>query len=200
MTARRGNRCARRSRCIVSGQRAPANYAAPCALLEGAWARARGHRETSGALLARAIGLAEEHQLPMISALAHEEAAASVRGDNRPRRSEQMLAGGLPGLAESGHRVRAQRLVRAHPWLLSRDLVEAGSAKIDPASAHQVVHSLPTARTPDGLAKILLGTVADSTGAARVLLLAGEGEQLRSGPSGGRCHHHRRRPMDRGEA
>ncbi len=158
---------------------APANYSAPSALLEGAWARARGHRETAEQRLEQAIGLAEEHQLPMISALAHEEAAALYAETNRPRRSEQMLQAAYQRWLNLGIRIRAQRLVRAHPWLVSRDLVEAGSAKIDPAGVHQVVRSLPSARTPDGLAKILLGTVADSTGAARVLLLAGEGEQLR---------------------
>jgi class 3 adenylate cyclase len=74
--------------------------------------------------------------------------------------------------------VRTGRLARAHPWLLSRDLVSAGSAGINPVGAHDLVRALPAARTPEGLAKILLGTVADTTGAARVLLLTGEGEHL----------------------
>jgi len=157
---------------------APANYAAPYALLEGAWARARGHLNTAEQRLERAVGLAEEHQLPMISALAHEESASLYAETNRSRLSEQMLQSAYQRWLNLGIRVRAQRLEQAHPWLVSRDLVDAGSARIDPAGVHQVVRSLPAARTPDGLAKILLGTVADATGAARVLLLTGQGEEL----------------------
>lgn len=157
---------------------APANYAAPCALLEGAWARARGLHSKAERYLDRAIELAEEHQLPLIGALAREEAATLYAQTGRPTLSEQMLRSVQQRWLGLGMAVRTDRLARAHPWLLSRDLVQAGSAGIDPVGAHQVVHALPTARTPDGLAKILLGTVADTTGAARVLLLTGEGEQL----------------------
>ena len=38
--------------------------------------------------------------------------------------------------------------------------------------------ALSAARTPDSLANIVLGSVADTTGASRVLALTGEGEQL----------------------
>ena len=55
-----------------------------------------------------------------------------------------------------------------------RDLVPEG-AGIDTAGAHHLFRALSAARTPDGLAKIVLGTVADTTGAHRVLALAGEG-------------------------
>jgi predicted ATPase/class 3 adenylate cyclase len=155
----------------------PANYAAPCALIEGAWARARGQHSKAERFLARAIELAAEYQLPLIHALAHEE-GAMLNAQIRPRVSAQMLRSAYQGYLSLGIAVRAERLAEAHPWLLSRDLISAGSAGIDPVSAHQVVHALPTARTLGGLAEILLGTVADTTGAARVLLLTGEGEQL----------------------
>jgi class 3 adenylate cyclase len=89
-----------------------------------------------------------------------------------------MLRSAYQGYVSLGIDVRAERLAEAHPWLLSRDLMAAGSAGIDPVSAHQVVHALQTARSPDGLAAIFLETVASTTGAARVLLLTGEDEQL----------------------
>jgi predicted ATPase/class 3 adenylate cyclase len=156
----------------------PANYAAPYALIEGAWARARGQHSKAERFLARAIELAAEHQLPLIGALAHEEAATLNAQTGRPRLSAQMLRSAYQGYLSLGIAVRTERLAEAHPWLLSRDLIPAGSAGIDPVSAHQVVRALPTARTPDGLARILLGMVASTSGAARVLLLTGEGEQL----------------------
>jgi predicted ATPase/class 3 adenylate cyclase len=156
----------------------PANYAAPYALIEGAWARARGQHSKAERFLARAIELAAEHQLPLIGALAHEEAATLNAQTGRPRLSAQMLRLAYQGYLSLGIAVRTERLAEAHPWLLSRDLIPAGSAGIDPAGVHHVVRALPTARTPDGLATILLGTVADTTGAARVLLFTGEGEQL----------------------
>jgi uncharacterized protein HemY len=55
---------------------APENYAASHALIQGAWARARGHHAKAERYLHQAIELAEESQLPMIGARAHEEAAA----------------------------------------------------------------------------------------------------------------------------
>ena len=156
---------------------APANYAAPYALLEGAWARARGHRDAAERWIERAVDLAEEHQLPMISALAHEEASSLYAETGRSGLYEQMLQSAYQRWLNLGITIRAQRLARAHPWLVSRDLVGPGSARIDAVGVHQLVRSLPTARTLDGLAKILLGTVADTTGATRVQLLTGEGEQ-----------------------
>ena len=74
--------------------------------------------------------------------------------------------------------VRTEWLAREHPWLLSRDLVQSGSAGIDPAGAHHLVRALSGARTAEGLANIILGSVADTTGAGRVLLLTGEAENL----------------------
>jgi predicted ATPase/class 3 adenylate cyclase len=156
----------------------PANYAAPGALIEGAWARARGQHSKAKRFLRRAIELAAEYQLPVIGALAHEEAAILNAENGRQRLSAQMLRSAYQGYVSLGIEVRAERLAEAHPWLLSRDLMAAGSAGIDPVSAHQVVHALQTARSPDGLAAIFLETVASTTGAARVLLLTGEDEQL----------------------
>jgi class 3 adenylate cyclase len=156
----------------------PANYAAPLALLEGAWARARRQHSKAERFLARAIELAAEHQLPMIGALAHEEAASLYAQTDRPRLSAHMLRLAYEGYLSLGIAVRAQLLADAHPWLLSRALIPSGTAGIDPVRAHQIMHALPTARTPDGLATILLGMVATTTGAARVLLLTGEGDQL----------------------
>ena len=74
-----------------------------------------------------------------------------------------------------------------------------GLGGIDPVGAHHVLRALSAARTPDGLANIVLGTVADTTGAGRVLLLTGEAEQL-IGPSRprGRQDHDRRWAVDRG--
>ena len=40
------------------------------------------------------------------------------------------------------------------------------------------MRALSGARTPDGLANIILGSVADTTGAGRVLFLTGEAENL----------------------
>jgi predicted ATPase/class 3 adenylate cyclase len=156
----------------------PANYAAPCALIEGSWARARGQQSKAERFLTKAIELAAEHQLPLIGALAHEEAATLNAQIGRPRVSAHMLRSAYQGYLSLGIALRAERLAEAHPWLLSRDLIAAGSAGIDPVSAHQIVHALPTARTLDGLATILLGMVASTTGAARVLLLTGEGDEL----------------------
>ena len=47
---------------------APANYAAPYALIQGTWARACGQHRNAERFLDRAIELAEEHQLPHIAA------------------------------------------------------------------------------------------------------------------------------------
>jgi predicted ATPase/class 3 adenylate cyclase len=157
---------------------APANYAAPCALLEGAWARVRGQHGKAERLLGQAIELAEEHQLPLMSALAHEEAATLYTETGRTTLGEQMLRSAYQRWLGLGMTLRTDRLARAHPWLLSRDLLQAGSAEIDPVGAHRVVRALPTARSLDDLAEILLGAVAEATGAARVLLLTGEGEHL----------------------
>jgi predicted ATPase/class 3 adenylate cyclase len=157
---------------------APANYAAQSALIEGAWARGRGQHGKAERHLARAIELAEKHQLAQTGALAREEAATLYAQTGRPSLSEEMLRSAYQRWLNLGTVVRSQRLAREHPWLLSRDLVQAGSAGIDPIGVHQVVRALSTAHSLDGLAEILLGTVAEMTGAARVLLLTCATEQL----------------------
>lgn len=151
---------------------APANYAAPRALIQGAWARARKQHSKAERYLHHAIELAESNQLPAISARAHEEAAALYAGTGRMTLHEHMLRSAYQRWMNLGFTVRTNWLAREHPWLLRRDLT--GSAGIDPVGAHQLLHSLSGARTPDVLANIILGSVADTTGADRVLFLTGE--------------------------
>ena len=157
---------------------APENYAAPYALIQGVWERAHGRHSKAERYLHQAIELAEENQLPTISALAHEEAAALYADTGRTSLGEHMLRSAYQRWLNLGFAVRTDWLAREHPWLLRRDLVQTGSAGIDPVGAHQLLHALSAARTPDGLANILLGSVADTTGAGRVLLLTGEAENL----------------------
>ena len=107
---------------------APANYAAPYALIEGTWARARGQHRKAERYLDQAIELAEEHQLPLIGALAHEEAATLYAETGRATLREHMLRSAYQRWLSLGLAVRTDRLARAHPWLLSRDLVQTGSA------------------------------------------------------------------------
>jgi len=154
---------------------APENYAASHALIQGAWARARGQHAKAERYLHEAIGLAEESQLPMISARAHEEAAALYADTGRTTLHEHMLRSAYQRWLTLGFTVRTDWLAREHPWLLRRDL-KADSAGIDPIGLHQLLHALSGARTPDALANIVLGSVADTTGAGRVLYLTGEAE------------------------
>ncbi|WP_199193916.1 AAA family ATPase [Mycobacterium sp. ITM-2016-00318] len=155
----------------------PANYAAPYALIQGAWASARGRHGQSERHLHRAIALAEEHRLPLISAAAHEEAAELYAKTGRPQLHEHMLRLAYTQFLRQGMTLRTDRLAREYPWLISRDLVPEGAA-FDPAQAHQVFRTLSAARTPESLANIVLGSVADTTGASRVIGLTGEDEQL----------------------
>jgi predicted ATPase/class 3 adenylate cyclase len=156
---------------------APANYGAPYELIQGAWARARGHHGQAERHLHRAIELADEHQLPLIAAAAHEEAATLYDKTGRPRLREHMLRSAYHRFQNQGMTLRTDRLAREHPWLISRDLVSA-DAGLDPGEAHQVFRALSAARTPESLANIVLGTVADTTGASRIVGLTGEEEQL----------------------
>ena len=70
---------------------APTNYAAPYELIQGVWMRARGDRRRAEQHLARAIALAEQHQLPLISGLAHEEAGALHAQAGRAAASRAMI-------------------------------------------------------------------------------------------------------------
>ena len=156
---------------------APENYAASHALIQGSWARARGQNTKAESYIHQAIELAEESQLPMISAYAHEEAAALYADMGRTTLREHMLRSAYQRWLNLGFAVRTDWLAREHPWLLRRDL-KTGSAGIDPVGAHQLLRALSGAPTPDGLANIILGSVADTTGAGRVLLLTGEADNL----------------------
>jgi predicted ATPase/class 3 adenylate cyclase len=159
-----------------SAASAPENYAAPYALVQGAWARARGQYAKAERHLHQAIEFAEQNQLPTISAYAHEEAASLYADTGRTTLREHMLRSAYQRWLNLGFAVRTDWLAREHPWLLRRDLT--GSAGIDPVGAHQLLHALSGARTPDGLANIILGSVADTTGAGRVLFLTGGAEHL----------------------
>ena len=156
---------------------APENYAAPYALIQGAWARAHKQSAKAERHLYDAIELAERHQLPAISARAHEEVATLYTETGRTTLTEHMLRSAYQRWLNLGFSVRTDWLAREHPWLLRRDLT-TDSAAIDPVGAHQLLHALSGARTPDGLANIVLGTVADTTGAGRVLFLTGDAENL----------------------
>jgi predicted ATPase/class 3 adenylate cyclase len=155
---------------------APANYGAPCALIEGTWALARGQHRTAEKFLHQAIELGDEHQLPLVGALAREEVADLYEHLGRTTLREHMLRAAYQRYLAQGLTLRTDRLARDHPWLLSRDLVQEGAAGLNPVGAHQLLRALSGARTPDGLANIILGSVADSTGASRVLFLTGESE------------------------
>lgn len=157
---------------------APVNYAAPYALTQGAWALAHGQHRKAERYLDRAMELADEHQLPTIGALAHEEAAALYAHTGRSTLKEHMLRAAYQRWQNLGFTVRTDRLAQAHPWLLSRDLVQPGSSAIDPVGAHQLMRALSATRSPDDFANIILGTVADTTGAGRALLLTGDAKQL----------------------
>ena len=156
---------------------APENYSAPYALLQGAWARARGQHAKAERCLDQAIELAEQNQLSTISACAHEEAATLYAETGRTTLCEHMLRSAYQRWLNLGFAVRTDWLAREHPWLLRRDLT-TDSAGVDPVGAHQLLHALSGARTPDGLANIILGSVADTTGAGRVLFLTGDAENL----------------------
>ena len=155
---------------------APENYAASHALIQGSWARARGQHAKAERYLHQAIQLAEESQLPMISAYAHEEVASLYADTGRKTLHEHMLRSAYQRWLTLGFAVRTDWLAGEHPWLVRRDLVQTGSAGIDPVGAHQLLRALSGARTPDALANIILGSVADTTGVGRVLFLTGEAE------------------------
>lgn len=157
---------------------APENYAASYALLQGAWARTRGRNGEAERHLHRAIELAETHQLPMICARAQEEAAVLYGDTGRYSLRDHMLRLAYQRWLTAGLAVRTDWLAKEHPWLLNRDLVQTGSPGIDPINAHQLVRTLSGARTLDKLAGVIVGTVADTTGATRVLLLTGSADEL----------------------
>lgn len=156
----------------------PENYAAPLALIEGAWARVRGKHDTAERHLHRAIQLAEDNHLPMISARAHEEAAAVYAETGRTAFRDHMLQSAYRTWLSFGVTVRTDWLARQHPWLLGRELVHSDAAGVDPVVAHQLLRALSGAGTEDDLHRIVLQSVADTTGARRVLLVAGPADTL----------------------
>ncbi|MBU9764830.1 AAA family ATPase [Mycobacterium sp. TNTM28] len=149
----------------------PENYAAAYALIQGAWARVRGRHGQAERHLHRAITLAEEHQLPMIGARAHEEAALLYAATSRMTLRDHMLRTAYQRWLSLGVTIRTDWLARQYPWLLSRDLVHPGSVGIDPVGAHQLLRTLSGARNADAVARIILGSVADTTGADCVQLV-----------------------------
>ena len=157
---------------------APENYAASYALIEGAWARARGQHAKAERYLHEAIELAEENQLPMIGARAHEEAAALYGETGRTTFRDHMLRSAYQRWLSLGLRCARTGSRGSIPGCSAVISSETGSARIDPVGAHQLLRALSGARTPDSLANIILGSVADTTGAGRVLLLTGEAENL----------------------
>ncbi|HEY1971979.1 MAG TPA: AAA family ATPase [Pseudonocardia sp.] len=150
------------------------NYASPCALIEGVWARARGDRRRAERHLDRAIALATAHQRPHIAALAQEEAGDLYAQTGRISVGRIMLRAAHETWLNLGLVVRSTRLESMHPWLLGRDLMRPGSGTLDPIATHRLMQALADAPTWPALAEALLGTVADTTGAARVLLFTGE--------------------------
>ena len=157
---------------------APENYAASYALIQGAWARTRGSNGDAERHLHDAIELAETHQLPMIGARAQEEVAALYADTGRYSLRDHMLRSAYQRWLTAGLAVRTDWLTRENPWLLNRDLVQTGSPGIDPVNAHILVRTLSGARTLEKLASVIVGTVADTTGATRVLLITGTADEL----------------------
>ena len=156
----------------------PENHAAAHALVEGAWARARGKYDAAERHLHRAIQLAEDHHLPMISARAHEEAAAVYAETGRTAFRDHMLHSAYQKWMNLGVVVRTDWLAAQHPWLLGRQLVHADHAGVDPVVAHHLMRALSAARTETDLHRIIVQSVADTTGATRVLLFTGESGDL----------------------
>jgi predicted ATPase/class 3 adenylate cyclase len=156
----------------------PENYAASYALIRGAWARVRLQHATAEQHLHQAIELAERNQLPMIGARAYEELAAVYTDTGRTTLRDDMIHSAYQRWLSLGVAVRTDWLAREHPWLLSRDLVHTGSPGLDPFGAHQLFRALSGARNSVELANIILRSVADTTGAGRVLLFSGVAAEL----------------------
>ena len=153
---------------------APANYAAPAALIRGAWLRARGALGEAERHLDRAIALADQHRLPLVGALAHEQTAALYARTGRTSLQRIMLRSAYERWVGLDVVIRGERLAQEHPWLRGRELVTPGSATVDAAEVYRLGQALAAAPTVEDLADVLLGAVADTTGATRVLLLVGE--------------------------
>lgn len=156
----------------------PANYAAPDALLRGVWDRARGRLRSAERHLDRAIALAERHEQPLFIGRANEEAATLYAMTGRGSLSRLMVQAAYEQWLSLGMSVRSNLLERSHPWLLSRALAAGGTDGGDRSGSRRLTRAMAGAPSMDALAQVLLGTVADTTGASRVLLLTGEGVPL----------------------
>ncbi|TRW84960.1 AAA family ATPase [Mycolicibacterium sp. 018/SC-01/001] len=150
----------------------PENYGAALFLVEGAWARVRGKNDAAERHLQHAIQLAEDNNLAMISSRAHEEAAAVYAATGRTTFRDHMLRSAYRQWLSHGVTVRTEWLAREHPWLSGRELVHPDTVGVDPVVAHQVLRALSAARTVDDVDRIILQSVADSTGADLALILA----------------------------
>jgi predicted ATPase/class 3 adenylate cyclase len=164
--------------CRKAARGAPENHAAAEALVEGAWARARGKHDAAERHLHRAIQLAEDHHLPMISARAHEEAAAVYAETGRTAFRDHMLHSAYQKWMNLGLSVRTDWLAAQHPWLLGRELVRADRSGVDPVVAHHLLRALSAARTETDLHRIIAQSVVDTTRATRVLLFTAEDGDL----------------------
>jgi predicted ATPase/class 3 adenylate cyclase len=158
---------------------APANYAAPYALLRGVWAAANGDLRRAERYLDQAVALAEQHGLSYIHGIAREEAAALYARIGRTTLSRMMLRSAYEQWLWLGVHLRAADLERTHPWLLGP--APAGERPIagDRAGLHRLASAMSSATTPERLFEVLLGAVIDLTGADRALLCAGEAAGLR---------------------
>ena len=111
---------------------APANYAAPEALVRGAWLRARGEFGAAERHLDRAIALADQHQLPLVGALAHEQAAALYVQTGRPTLQRFMVRAADERWVSLDIVVRCERLTPSTPGRSAGELVTPGSGTVDP--------------------------------------------------------------------
>jgi predicted ATPase/class 3 adenylate cyclase len=176
---------------------APANFAAPYELLIGVWARAKGDINAAERGIQRAITLADEYQLPLVGGLACEEMAELFAATGRAPLGRMVLRAAHERWLTAGMTARSDRLERMHPWLRSRDLVDPGSGDVDAQALRHVAGAAARAATFGDLARLLLDTVAATTGATHVVLLLDtstasgrrtDGAAERR-PSGGRGDH-----------
>jgi predicted ATPase/class 3 adenylate cyclase len=160
------------------GAEAPANYAAPHALIRGVWSGARGDISAAERHFDQAITLADQHHLPLIGALAQEEAGTLYARTGRASLARIMVRAAYERWASLDMVVRSVKLAAEHPWLVGQDVIKPGSATVDSAQVHRLGQSLAAAPSLDALAEVLLAAAADSTGAVRTLLLLGEAAEL----------------------
>ncbi len=153
---------------------APANYAAPHALIGGAWALVRGDLTRAERRLDAAIAAAERHRLPLMAALAQEEMGEVYACTGRSTLARTMVAAAHERWLACGMTVRSSRLEGRYPWLLPGGFAPAGPAGVDLVARHRLAQALSAAPSRARLVEVLLGAVDDVTGADRVVLLGGD--------------------------